>query len=65
MKIFYEITFLCLKKFQETYFHERYRKWYGSFQVNLLQIVRECVVKQLPEMYLQKYDELIATDLYG
>ncbi|KAF5297341.1 hypothetical protein FQA39_LY12180 [Lamprigera yunnana] len=51
---------------EETYFAEKYRKWYINFQVdNLFPLIRDAVTKELPESYLLKVNQLFETDFYG
>ncbi|KAJ8919236.1 hypothetical protein NQ315_003819, partial [Exocentrus adspersus] len=54
------------RSLKETYFDERFRKWYTGFMSkNLYQVVRQAVENYLDALYLRKLEELFSNDFYG
>lgn len=49
----------------ETYFAEKYRKWYQVFQESLFNTFRVAIKRFLTGQYLDKFENLIEGDFYG
>ncbi|GLV44667.1 uncharacterized protein CBL_20578 [Carabus blaptoides fortunei] len=60
-----EIFQNLVDKIEETYFDEKYRNWYAKFHGMLINCSRDAIEQELAPSYLEKFDELIASDLYG
>lgn len=50
---------------QETYFAEKYRTWYLKFQENVISVALDCVTRELPNSYVEKFKRFVDQDLYS
>lgn len=49
---------------EETYFAEKFRNWYSEFHKTIIECSRDAIEKELPKLYLEKFDQLIKNDLF-
>ncbi|KAI4462603.1 hypothetical protein MML48_4g00007172 [Holotrichia oblita] len=49
----------------ETYFDEKFRKWYRGTMEKFNNVVKDAVKKELPSNYLKKIEEITSEDLFG
>ncbi|KAI4462622.1 hypothetical protein MML48_4g00002143 [Holotrichia oblita] len=49
----------------ETYFDEKFRKWYRGIMEKFNNVVKDAVKKELPSNYLKKIEEITSEDLFG